>query len=1031
MIRHEPVNMSMIEMKFNDRDNSPLPGWLCANAKGGRGMSFLIILMAFRYKLFLGLFIAAMIFSAAPAACQDFPMLHYTVEDGLPSNTVYSVYRDSKGFLWIATDKGIARYNGIKFETFTTFNGLPDNEIFFFKEDYSGRLWLGTFNGELCYYKDDTFHTAANTTFLKLPFKTSYIWDMLMQKDSSINITFLNSYQFINIKGDKANIIDLYKVTDTDKVTDYFYKEKVSETSYKIYSHQNIVIIDTNFKILKINHFNFMQFENRLDYFRSVSNQNNTYIINHHLICDSNLHIIRQIDTNITLNYFIHNIYHSNLGWMIATDHGVFINDTLNLLSDNNVSNINQDENKNYWISTLGNGLFVCDNDFIKSRIFKNAYKGEVKYTSYCKNHFFFVTSKKINRIYALDKDKCENIFSYENSNPNDSKFSSAFLIDSNCVLYNANNVGITVINDLRNRPLAMKKYFCNVLPVNVIKTMLLKNDHIYINAKNRLLDLDLARLRRCQKFEYTYIDGTNRFERVFDIAKSADNNIWFSDIKNVYKVKDDRSIIQPQFKNIAFKSLAFFGKYLVGYTHNNCLLICENIEKNISVDSVGNQDCVWENFYRLDSLHVLISTKNLYRLLTFNQGIADKKFAVSVVENPFIPPQAEAICSDGKNCYFFKNGSITSLDVESILVKPGPPNLFFTVVKAGKRTYHIQNEIEIPYRLSKNISILFSTLSFSGKNVSYQFSAVSKDDSDLWRDVTGDALNLYNLGYGRHTIKLRAKSISSDYSQPIVFSLYILRPFWATWWFITLCTAAFLAVLGLLIRTRIVYLLQKNKKEHESEVKFMKSEYKALNALMNPHFIFNTLNNVQSLVNENNKLAANEYLRVFADLIRQNMHNLSKELIPLQKEMDLVTNYLALEKLRFEDKLTYTISIDENIDLSDIMVPPLLIQPLVENSIKHGILPQKNSSGTIGINVYEKQGTLYIEVKDNGAGISSQAAKTESLHESFGLENIKTRIQQLSIIQDKDISLSIREIKGSTGNIEGTIVTITMPISE
>ena len=84
-------------------------------------------------------------------------MLHYTVDEGLPSNTIYDIYRDSKGFLWFATDKGVANYNGLRFETFTTSDGLPDNEIFLFKEDYEGRLWLSTYNGELCYYKDGIF----------------------------------------------------------------------------------------------------------------------------------------------------------------------------------------------------------------------------------------------------------------------------------------------------------------------------------------------------------------------------------------------------------------------------------------------------------------------------------------------------------------------------------------------------------------------------------------------------------------------------------------------------------------------------------------------------------------------------------------------------------------------------------------------------------------------------------------------------------------------------------------------------------
>ena len=199
----------------------------------------------------------------------------------------------------------------------------------------------------------------------------------------------------------------------------------------------------------------------------------------------------------------------------------------------------------------------------------------------------------------------------------------------------------------------------------------------------------------------------------------------------------------------------------------------------------------------------------------------------------------------------------------------------------------------------------------------------------------------------------------------------------------------------------------------------------------MNPHFIFNTLNNVQGLVNRNDKLAANEYLRVFADLIRQNMHNISKELIPLRKEIELVNNYLLLEKLRFKEFLNYTINIDEGIDLSEIMVPPLLVQPLVENSIKHGILPLESAEGFVYINIYERNSILYIEVRDNGIGMArSQNKPGGALHESFGMENIKKRIEQLSIIQNKEITFHISELRDDSEKLQWTIVTISMPIS-
>ena len=237
------------------------------------------------------------------------------------------------------------------------------------------------------------------------------------------------------------------------------------------------------------------------------------------------------------------------------------------------------------------------------------------------------------------------------------------------------------------------------------------------------------------------------------------------------------------------------------------------------------------------------------------------------------------------------------------------------------------------------------------------------------------------------------------------------------------------LVVLG--IRSRIKYVVRKREKLHMQEIRFMRSEYKALNALMNPHFIFNTLNNVQSLFNGNDRLAANEYLRIFADLIRQNMHNISKELIPLQKELDLVKNYLMLEKLRFEELMNFSIEVSDNLDLSDIMVPPLLIQPLVENSIKHGILQLKSDGGFIHIRINEENDILPIEVKDKGVGLNHMHKKTDPRHESFGLDNIRKRIEKLSISQGKSISFNIAEVVDKHTKIKWTGATISMPIGD
>lgn len=158
-------------------------------------------------------------------------------------------------------------------------------------------------------------------------------------------------------------------------------------------------------------------------------------------------------------------------------------------------------------------------------------------------------------------------------------------------------------------------------------------------------------------------------------------------------------------------------------------------------------------------------------------------------------------------------------------------------------------------------------------------------------------------------------------------------------------------------------------------------------------------------------------------------MHNISQELISLQKETDLVHNYLLLEKLRFKDHLNYKINIEEGLDLSEIMVPPLLVQPLVENSIKHGILPLESREGLIVIDIYERPGFVYIDVRDNGIGMNQDKKGTGLKHESFGLQNVRKRIEQLSIMQNRKIEFNVSEIKDEAGKLQWTIVSIVIPL--
>jgi two-component sensor histidine kinase len=528
----------------------------------------------------------------------------------------------------------------------------------------------------------------------------------------------------------------------------------------------------------------------------------------------------------------------------------------------------------------------------------------------------------------------------------------------------------------------------------------------------------------------YSNNEGSNRiYSRAQDQSK---NQIWFNRTDGMYKLIDTQLIHKDEFKGILFRELSFFGQYLIGFTNKNKFLIYNNYDGKVIVDSITEKNCTWEYIYPIDDHRAIISTNNYYRLLTlYPTALTNKpRYTIQTIEDPFIPTRAEYIAVDSNNCYFFKEGTITRIATPVLFSKTPPPVPVFSSFKALDKSYLIRPEIKISYDQSKSISITFDNISFVSKDITCQYS-ITDNGKDDWREITGNEINLNTPGYGTYLIKIRSKTLSSSYSKPAVIRLVVQKPFWATWWFISLCALALIALVWGIIVFITWRKLRKKQKEHDADMKYQQSEYKALNALMNPHFIFNSLNNIQGLINKDEKRTANEYLVIFSDLVRQNMHNISKGFISLQQELTLVENYLNLERLRFKELVNYEIKVDEEVDIDDIMIPPLMIQPLVENAVKHGLLPKQSASSKVWVHVYEKDNLLYIVIEDNGVGLTKSMQSENKLHESFGLSNLKKRTEHLKKIQQHEINIEITELKNSDGTVKGTQAVVTLKLIE
>ncbi|MCB0580485.1 MAG: histidine kinase, partial [Phaeodactylibacter sp.] len=282
----------------------------------------------------------------------------------------------------------------------------------------------------------------------------------------------------------------------------------------------------------------------------------------------------------------------------------------------------------------------------------------------------------------------------------------------------------------------------------------------------------------------------------------------------------------------------------------------------------------------------------------------------------------------------------------------------------------------------------------------------------------------------GRYRFEVQAKGQDGHWSPAAEAAFVVRPPYWATWWFrgLALALAGGIFFAFFRFRTRQLKaeaLRQQERARLEQEMSELKQS--ALRAQMNPHFIFNCLSSIQNFILEGDKDQAVQYLSRFARLIRATLHASMEAEVPLEDEVQMLEHYLELEQLRFGHKFDFTIEVDGDIDTYDTVIPPLLLQPYVENAIIHG-LADKERDGTITIRFTQDNGRLRMSVTDNGMGIAAAENRKKavaSLHKSVGMMITRKRLELLS--SRAGDAVVIEELKDEQGTAAGTRVAVTL----
>ncbi|RMG67955.1 MAG: hypothetical protein D6722_12360 [Bacteroidetes bacterium] len=331
--------------------------------------------------------------------------------------------------------------------------------------------------------------------------------------------------------------------------------------------------------------------------------------------------------------------------------------------------------------------------------------------------------------------------------------------------------------------------------------------------------------------------------------------------------------------------------------------------------------------------------------------------------------------------------------------------------------------EITLPQMMGE-FRIRFTALQYGQpKEILYAY----KLGDGKWKVSSSPEAQFASLSAGTHRFLVKARTPDGDWTSPSAMKIRIVPPFFRSPLFFLLVSLLSAGVVGFVAYLRLREVRQKEAEKRHYLQRINQLEQQALNAMMNPHFIFNALNSIQHFLHTQDPEAANTYLVHFARLIRLTMDAVQRNQASLSKELERLQLYLALEKLRFGEQLTYRMEVDPEVDLEEISLPSMLVQPFVENAIWHGILPT-GRAGEVRIRIREEEsGWVRIEIIDTGMGIGQvpQTPSTESSgHISRGITLARDRLRYFH----PAATLDIRTWQTATGEVGGTIVTLRLP---
>ncbi len=995
---------------------------------------------------------------------QSWSVKHYGTADGLPGNTTYQVVQDDKGYMWITTNNGICRFDGKEFKTYNS-PLIKNNEILRCKMVW-GQPWFLNFKGVLFYIEEEEVHRFYpeedeedknildwleddfGNLFVLVEQDTTQDALLVFERNVAGEVTLKKRIEFEEDSYGDSRIKNylikqnkqLFLIEDTKDsyVLEYQYSENLFKEVYlgkrvgyaNAYQFQNkpkLLFYDKYRKKFWLNYIpqkgwgstslpQHPHLNTILYYFQDSQSRIWSYDNKRLLRLNDKFEIIQDL-THLVNNQRVNEIKEDREGniWFSTNKDGLYVLQNSPFiqytpensdLPDKYIYDIDGDKQGNVCIASHPASLSLMRGKKIVSNTQMSDSKSEIYDIMVYDDKDILVALDGI-YVYQVDNDKLikklepssrSSIKRFTQNNNKDVLLSAPsytyYLNEHEAIHYSIPIKPYCGLLQEKNMALIGSNrgmYELVLRPSNANMELLRTPSGIYINPYLNYQGIDHYFQDRNPLIKKHYFQDSLSIDYyIADIQKAKDSTIWIATRSNgLYQIENN----------------AIVHHYLEGATS-----ITSNICHRVFIDE-KNQAWLSTN----KGLNRIHPKTHQVRRITVDDGLTSN-FVTSTYKF-----EDQVYVGTGNGLTVFNENDITD-------VQPAPPVILRDIKINEKDTL-----LKSTYHLNWNHNALyigFIAPYFQGK-ISYKYRMLGIRDD--WINTDDNYARFPELTAGKYTFEVKSVTSNNIESKEVAQVKFTIKPhpLFSPLAY-SLYALTLLACLLLAFYLRIRQIKYQEGEKTKINKKFAELELQALQAQMNPHFVFNAMNAIQNYIVKKEVNEANRYLAEFGRLMRLFLDSSYKKYIDIEEEIELLQLYIRLEKLRFRDKFEVHFHIDEQVEQT-LEIPSLLLQPFVENAINHG-LAYKEGKGELHISMKQQADTIHIAIEDNGIGRERAMKIRQGSFKSYkplGIQIINERLATLHTMEDLEVNLTIIDLADDAGNAVGTRVEMQIPIIE